>query len=101
VAYFSSGARLPRWGKPARVEKEWDEEPTNGSSRVPLPKKYNEQTGNYYYGARYYDSKVSVWLSVDPMSSRDPGLTPYHFVYNNPFLFVDSNGLHGYKMDAN
>jgi len=57
-------------------------------------------TGHYCYGARYYDPKVSVWLSVDPEAARDPHMTPYHFVYNNPVMFVDPNGLHGYKADA-
>tara|TARA_R110002050_G_scaffold176006_1_gene308817 strand:- start:2053 stop:2397 length:345 start_codon:yes stop_codon:yes gene_type:complete len=50
-------------------------------------------TGNYYYGARYYDPKISVWLSVDPLSSRDPSLLPYHFVKNNPLMLVDPNGM--------
>jgi RHS repeat-associated protein len=31
-------------------------------------KEWDEETGNYYYGARYYDPKVSVWLSVDPLA---------------------------------
>ncbi|MFW5983316.1 MAG: hypothetical protein ACOCQ4_02355, partial [bacterium] len=29
-----------------------------------------------YFGARYYDSDVSVWLSVDPMSDKYPHLSP-------------------------
>lgn len=56
-------------------------------------------TGNYYYGARYYDPKVSVWLSVDPLSSKSPHLTPYHFVSNNPVMRVDPDGLHDYTVD--
>ena len=27
-------------------------------------------TGNFYYGARYYDPKISVWLSVDADARR-------------------------------
>ena len=26
----------------------------------------DEETGLYYYGARYYDPRTSVWQSVDP-----------------------------------
>ena len=63
-------------------------------------KEYDEETGNYYYGARYYEPKSSVWMGVDPESTRDPHMTPYHFVYNNPVMFIDPNGLHGYKVDG-
>ena len=30
-------------------------------------KEYDEVTGLYYYGARYYDPRTSVWQSVDPI----------------------------------
>jgi len=32
--------------------------------------------GYSYFGARYYDSDLSVWLSVDPMASRHPNKSP-------------------------
>ncbi|WP_417588811.1 SpvB/TcaC N-terminal domain-containing protein [Owenweeksia hongkongensis] len=63
-------------------------------------KELDHETGNYYYGARYYNPQTSIWLSVDPESARDPHMTPYHFVYNNPVMFVDPNGLHGYIVDC-
>jgi RHS repeat-associated protein len=84
VAYFSEGARLPRW--------QWDEEPTLGSSRAPLKEEWGEQTGNFYYGARYYDPKISVWLSVDPLASDYPSLSPYVFVANSPVNAIDPDG---------
>ena len=31
-------------------------------------KELDEETGNYYYGARYYDPKFSIWISVDPLA---------------------------------
>jgi len=66
------------------------------------------ETGNFYYGARYEvyperrfgDPKISVWLSVDPLAMKDPFMTSYHFVYNNPIMFVDPHGLHGYRVDS-
>src|SRR5690554_895621 len=36
-------------------------------------KEYDAETGNYYYGARYYDPKWSMWLSVDPLVEAYPG----------------------------
>ena len=46
-----------------------------GSMYYNAPYKFNgkeldEETGLYYYGARYYDPKVSIWLSVDPLVGR-------------------------------
>ena len=34
-----------------------------------------------------------MWLSVDPMSSERPSLTPYNFVSNNPIMRVDPTGM--------
>ena len=33
-------------------------------------KELDEETGFYYYGARYYNPKFSIWLSVDPLARR-------------------------------
>jgi RHS repeat-associated protein len=56
-------------------------------------KEQDEETGNYYYGARYYTAELGIWLSVDPMSDQRPYLTPYNFVQNNPINLVDPTGL--------
>ena len=55
-------------------------------------KELDEETGNYYYGARYYDPKWSVWLSVDPMAEKYPGWSPYNYTLNNPVKYVDPDG---------
>ena len=58
-------------------------------------KEKDKNTGYHYFGARYYDSEVSVWLSVDPMVSGFPGISPYAYCYNNPMNYVDEWGLWG------
>jgi RHS repeat-associated protein len=55
-------------------------------------KELDEETGLYYYGARYYNPMVSVWLGVDRLSAKYPALSPFNFSGNNPILFVDPNG---------
>jgi RHS repeat-associated protein len=55
-------------------------------------KELDEESGLYYYGARYYNPMVSVWLGVDRLSGKYPSLTPYNFTGNNPIFFVDPNG---------
>ena len=44
------------------------------------------------FGARYYSSDLSIWLSVDPMSDKYPSLSPYTYCANNPIKLVDPNG---------
>ena len=45
-------------------------------------KEYDAETGNYYYGARYYDPKWSIFISVDPLAEKT--FDSYGYVYNNP-----------------
>jgi len=56
-------------------------------------KELDEETGLYYYGARYYDPRVSVWLSVDPLAEQAPNWTPYRYGFNNPIRYTDPTGL--------
>ena len=55
-------------------------------------KEKDKNTGYHYFGARYYDSEVSVWLSVDRFFDKYPALTPYHYGANNPILYIDPTG---------
>ncbi|MDR1876217.1 MAG: RHS repeat-associated core domain-containing protein [Flavobacteriaceae bacterium] len=69
-------------------------------------KEMDEETGLYYYGARYYDSKISVWYSVDKplidgtyLSGQHDGgvynsynLNSYSYCRQNPVLYVDPDG---------
>jgi len=55
-------------------------------------KEKDVETGYGYFGARYYDSGLSIWLSVDPMSDKYPSLSPYNYCANNPVILVDPDG---------
>lgn len=55
----------------------------------------DEETGLHYFGARYYDSRASIWLSVDPLAEKFPSIGPYAYCYQNPINVIDLDGLEG------
>ncbi|KYF62435.1 hypothetical protein BE15_18595 [Sorangium cellulosum] len=67
-------------------------------------KELDQATGLYYFGARYYDPRMSVWLSPDPILDEymqggpgggvfNPGnLGLYSYTLNNPVNLVDPDG---------
>ncbi|WP_410877601.1 RHS repeat-associated core domain-containing protein [Myroides sp. DW712] len=55
-------------------------------------KEIDPQTGYYYYGARYYDPTMSIFLSVDPLAEKMPNYNPYVYTLNNPINYTDPDG---------
>ena len=55
-------------------------------------KEFDEETGLYYYGARYYDPRVSLWISVDPQAERTSAVSSYSYCFNNPIKLIDQDG---------
>ena len=95
----------------------WIEEVAAGLDKLPFRftgKEMDEETGLYYYGARYLDPKYSRWLSGDPAlgdyvpaAGTDPSklagmggvyntvnLHLYHYSGNNPVKYMDPDGRH-------
>ena len=55
-------------------------------------KEFDEETGLYYYGARYYEPRLSLWISTDPMEEKYPSLSSYSYAKNNPIILIDDLG---------
>lgn len=55
-------------------------------------KEFDEETGLYYYGARYYDPRLSLFMSVDRYKERYPNISSYTYCANNPIGNLDVNG---------
>ncbi len=47
-------------------------------------KELDRETNLYYYGARYYDPKISIFVNVDPLAEKMPNYSPYNYTLNNP-----------------
>jgi len=57
-----------------------------------IGKEKDEETGLYYYGARYYAGWLGRWISVDPLKEKYLNLTPYNYCANNPVMLRDPDG---------
>ncbi len=55
-------------------------------------KERDMETGLSYFGARYYDAGLSIWLSVDPRSNKYPSMSAYNYCAWNPVMLVDPDG---------
>ena len=55
-------------------------------------KERDEETGYDYFGARNYTSAASIWLSVDPLADKYPGISPYAYCNWNPVKYIDPDG---------
>ncbi len=56
-------------------------------------KEIDEETGMYYYGARYYDPRLSLWMSTDPKEEKYPEVSSYCYTVANPLKFTDPTGM--------
>ena len=67
------------------------------SSSEDLPYKFNgkqfdEETGLYYYGARYLNPVTSLWYGVDPLAEKYSMMSGYVYTFANPIKLIDPDG---------
>ena len=55
-------------------------------------KELDRETGMYYFGARYQDPKLGIFISVDPLAEQYAGSSSYAYALNNPVTFIDPDG---------
>jgi RHS repeat-associated protein len=61
----------------------------NSGVDYPFTGKEEDESGLYYFGARYYDDNLGRFSSVDPAMQGNP----YNYVENNPMNMVDPSGM--------
>ncbi|AYM99604.1 RHS repeat-associated core domain-containing protein [Chryseobacterium sp. 3008163] len=55
-------------------------------------KELDDDTGLYYYGARYNNPRLSIWYGVDPLAEDMPSWSPYNYTFDNPVRYTDPDG---------
>ena len=70
-----------------------------------LPYKFNgkqldEETGPYYYGARYMKPVTSLWYGVDPLAEKYPNYSSHIYCIDNPIKSVDLFGTDIWNIDV-
>ena len=55
-------------------------------------KEFDEETGLYYYGARYMNPVSSLWYGVDTLAEKYPSISGYVYCVGNPIKCVDLDG---------
>ena len=55
-------------------------------------KELDEETGLYYFGARYFDPKTVNWYNPDRFSELYPHMNPYSYCGGNPICAIDIHG---------
>ena len=69
------------------------------SSSEDMPYKFNgkeldQETGLYYYGARYMNPITSIWYGVDALTEKYPNIGGFVYCHNNPVSLIDPNGMY-------
>ncbi len=67
------------------------------SSSEDLPYKFNgkqfdNETGLYYYGARYMNPVASIWYGVDVFQENKADVASYLYCFGNPINLTDPDG---------
>ncbi|MDO4957856.1 MAG: SpvB/TcaC N-terminal domain-containing protein [Prevotellaceae bacterium] len=75
------------------------------SSSTEMPYKFNgkeldEETGLYYYGARYMNPVTSMWYGVDPLAEKFVSFGAYIYCKGNPLNLIDKFGERSEKPDS-
>ncbi len=79
---------------------------TAPNDKLFVGKEKDDETGLYYFGARYMDDRIGRFIAPDPIGAVDPKtgkinrmvlLNPqrqnyYAYALNNPYSYIDANG---------
>jgi RHS repeat-associated protein len=101
--YYAFGAEIPGLATQA-FKSRYNPNRYEYNGKELQNKEFMDGTGLQWedYGARMYDPQIGRWGVIDPLSDKSRRYSPYSYVFNNPLIFVDIDGMFGdyYKDDG-
>jgi len=73
---------------------------TVGTNPFQFTRRENDNTGLYYYRARYYHPVLQRFLSEDPIEFAGGDVNLYGYVFDDPINFTDPLGLRTFSIGA-
>jgi RHS repeat-associated protein len=77
------------WGHIIREIDNSDNDPTRNKF---TGKERDWESGYDYFGARYYNSRIANWTSIDLLLEKHFDWSPYNYVLRNPMVLLDPDG---------
>jgi len=68
-------------------------DPAKADSFAFTGREFDEETGLYYYRARYYDPETGRFISRDPIETDSGDFNFYRYVENQPGFYVPGKGV--------
>lgn len=73
---------------------------SNYNERFKFTGKERDEESQYdFFGARYFWSAFTHWLSVDPLSDKYPNISAYAYCSWNPINKIDPDGMDEWEFD--
>ena len=63
-------------------------------------KELDEETGLFYYGARYMNPRFSIWYGCDPLGEKYPNVSCYNYCHSNPITRLDEDGMDDWEINS-
>ena len=66
---------------------------TNGNRYRFTGKELGDETGLYDFSARFLQTSLGRFTTIDPLAEKYPSISPYAYCNGNPVNFVDPDGM--------
>ena len=69
---------------------------SNGNRYRFTGKELGDETGLYDFSARYLQTSLGRFTTIDPLAEKYPGVSPYAYCNGNPVRYIDPDGMAWY-----